>query len=80
MGANDAYYKGTFTRLALIMLGLLLLCIGVSFLLMPIAGCLRKNLAVKKFYVLGLCMGVEIIILSMLPNIPTLCMLSFYLF
>ena len=52
-------------------LGLLLLCIGVSsFLMMPIAGLFAQKFGCKKVLrVMGLCMGVEIIILSMLPNI-----------
>lgn len=61
-------------------LGLLLLCIGVSsFLMMPIAGLFAQKFGCKKVLrVMGLCMGVEIIILSMLPNIYMYAI--FYLF
>lgn len=52
-------------------LGLLLLCIGVSsFLMMPIAGLFAQKFGCKKVLrIIGLCMGIEIIILSILPNI-----------
>lgn len=52
-------------------LGLLLLCIGVSsFLMMPIAGLFAQRFGCKQVLtVMGLLLGIEIIILSMLPNI-----------
>lgn len=52
-------------------LGLLLLCIGVSsFLMMPVAGLFAQKFGCKQVLrVMGLCMGIEIVILSMLPNI-----------
>lgn len=52
-------------------LGLLLLCIGISsFLMMPVAGLFAQKFGCKQVLrIMGLCMGVEIVILSMLPSI-----------
>lgn len=52
-------------------LGMLLLCIGVSsFLVMPVAGLLVQKFGCKKILCLmGFLMGVELIALSSLPNI-----------
>lgn len=52
-------------------LGLLILCMGVSsFLMMPIAGLFAQKFGCKKVLrVMGLLMGVEIVCLSMLPNV-----------
>ncbi len=52
-------------------IGLLILCIGVSsFLVMPIAGLFANKFGCKNVLrFMGFCMGVEIIILSMLPSV-----------
>ena len=52
-------------------LGLLLLCIGISaFFVMPIAGLLGQRFGCKKIMIIGsICMIVNVLILSLLPNI-----------
>ena len=52
-------------------LGILLLCIGISsFLMMPVAGLFARRFGCKQVLrFMGILLGLEIIILSMLPNI-----------
>ena len=52
-------------------LGLLLLCIGISsFFVMPIAGLFAQKFGCKKVLTaMGFCMGLEIVALSSLPNV-----------